>query len=133
MQSRPAISEVIGSLSTLAITMALLGGVSTIALLSIHGAATQVETSAQRQQAQIGILLEVVGTQTNSSGTFVWVCDYGWASAPVQSVTFGAQAVTWSTTCEGNWEGSMCVVTLPPLPNGSVNLLIGGRTVEASV
>lgn len=133
MTSRPAIGEVIGSLSTLAITMALLGGVSTIALLSVHNSATLVESSARQQQAEIGILVEVVGTQTNSSGTYVWIYDYGWASAPVQSVMFGTRALGWSSTCVGDWSGSMCVVAVPPVSNGLLTLVIGGRSVEASV
>lgn len=133
MDSKPGIGEVIGSVSMLAITMALLAGTSAIALLSIHNAASLVSGAGQQQQREVGLLVSVVGTQSNSSGTYLWIYDYGWVSAPVQTVLVGAKQTRWSTTCEGDWTRSLCEVILPEATDGQVTLVIGGVSVEAYV
>lgn len=117
----------------LAITMALLGGASFLALLSIHNAAGLVDRSAREQERDAGVLLDVVGSQSNSSGTYVWIYDYGWESAPVQSVFLAAEQVRWSTTCSGDWSGSLCVVVLPQATSGLLTIVVGGKSVEASI
>jgi len=117
----------------LAITMALLGGASFMALLSVRNGAVTVGDNAQRQALQAGVLLNVVGTQTNSSGTYVWLFDYGWEGPPVSSVHLGAQEVQWSTTCGGRWAGSLCVVKVPGSITGVLTVIVGGVSIEAAV
>lgn len=133
MDSRRGIGEVVGSVSMLAITMALLAGTSAIALLSIHNAAALVSGAGQQQQREAGLLVSIVGTQSNSSGTYFWLYDYGWVSAPIQAVLVGAKQTRWSTTCEGDWTGSLCTVILPDATGGPVTLVIGGVSIEAFV
>lgn len=133
MHSRPGIGEVVGSVSMLAITMALLAGTSAIALLSIHNAASLVSEGGQQQQREVGLLVTMVGTQENSSGTYLWLYDFGWLSAPIQAVLVGAKQTHWSTTCEGDWTGSLCAVILPEATSGQVTVVIGGVSIEASV
>jgi hypothetical protein len=119
--------------SMLAITIALLGGASYLALSSINGAANMVGGSAQVDAREAGLLLEVVGSQANSSGTFVWLLDYGWESSPVASVLVNAQTTAWTTTCNGDWSGKLCVVTLPPGAAGTTTILLGGESLEISL
>ena len=123
----------VGSVSMLAITIALLGGTSYLALSSINGAANMVGGSAQQEAREAGVLLEVVGSQTNSSGTFVWLLDYGWESAPVATVLVDSRAVAWSTSCVGDWSGGLCVVRLPPGVTGPTTILLGGKSLEVSL
>jgi hypothetical protein len=117
----------------LAITTALLGGASYLALSSINNAAAMVDGSAQQQSRDIGVLLSVVGAQSNGTGTYVWIFNSGWESAPINSVFLNAQRVTWSTTCAGDWSGSMCVVTLSKAAGGIVTVVVGGKSLEVSV
>lgn len=133
MASRTGIGEVVGSVSMLVITMALLGSASYLALASINGAATIVDGTARQQSTEAGVLLDTVGSQSNTSGTYVWLFDYGWESAPVGAVFLNAQGVGWSSNCPGNWSESICVVTLPPGARGLVTIVVGGKSVEVSV
>jgi hypothetical protein len=132
MRSRRGIGEVVGSVAMLAVTIALLAGASAVAVLSIQAASELADKSAQDQRENAGLLVSVVTTQTNSSGTFVWLFDYGWTSAGVKSVYDDGQQVGWSSTCNGDWTESVCVVTLPPV-RGDLTILIGGVSIAATV
>lgn len=133
LASRHGIGEVIGSVSMLAITMALLGGASYLALSSINNAAAMVDGSARQQSRDIGLLLNVVGSQSNVTGTYIWIYDAGWESAPIGSVYLNAQKVSWTTTCKGDWSGSMCVIMLSQPASGLVTVVVGGKSVEVTV
>jgi hypothetical protein len=117
----------------LAITIALLGGASYLALSSINGAAAMVGGSAQQEAREAGLLVSVVGSQSNATGTYLWLLDYGWESSPVGTVLVNTQPVAWSTTCAGDWSGTLCVVVLPPGANGPATLVIGGKSLEVSL
>ena len=133
MASRRAVGEVVGSVSMLAITIALLGGASYLAFASINGAAAMLGGSAQQEAREAGLLLAVVGSQSNVTGTYVWLVDYGWESSPVGSVFVDAQSVPWTTTCSGEWSGALCVVKLPPGAAGLTTIVLGGESLEVSV
>jgi hypothetical protein len=133
LPSRRGIGEVIGSVSMLAITIALLGGATYLTLSSISGAASMVGGSAQEEARDAGLLVNVVGSQSNSSGTYVWLLDYGWTSATVGSVLVDTQPVPWSTTCHGDWSGTLCSVELPPGTSGLTTIVLGGKSLEVSV
>lgn len=122
-----------GSISMLAITMALLGGASAIALLSVHSASLLLSKNSEEEQRSAGVLVAVVGSQSNSTGAYVWLFDYGWVSAPIEAVYLDGGTVQWTTTCRGDWTGSLCVVTLPPTARGQVTVLTGGVSTVASV
>ena len=117
----------------LAITVALLGAASYLAFSSINGAAAMVGGSAQQEARQAGLLVSVVGSQSNATGTYVWLLDYGWESSPVGLVLVNARPVAWSTTCAGDWSGALCVVVLPPGTNGPATLVVGGKSLEVSL
>jgi hypothetical protein len=133
LASRPAVGEVVGSVSMLAVTIALLGGASYLALSSIDGAANLVGGSAQQEAREAGLLLGVVGSQTNATGSYVWLLDYGWESSQVGSVLVNAQPVPWSTTCVGDWSGTLCVVKLPAGATGLATIVLGGKSLEVSI
>lgn len=133
MRSRRGLGEVAGSLSMLAITIALLSGASFLAVGSIKGAETLMQGSSQEQQRQAGVMISVLGVQSNSSGTFVWLYDYGWESAPVQAVYANGRPVQFSSTCPGDWAGSLCTVSLATAESGELTIIIGGESIAASV
>jgi len=133
LASRPAIGEVVGAVSMLAVTIALLGGATYLALTSISGAANMVGGSAQQEARDAGSLVNVIGSQSNGTGTFVWLMDYGWTSSPVSSVLVDTQPVAWSSTCLGDWSGAMCAVKLPSGTSGIVTIVMGGRSLEVTV
>lgn len=133
MASRAAVGEVVGSVSMLAITIALLGGASYLAFSSINGAAAMVGGSAQQEARAAGLLVSVVGSQSNATGTYVWLLDYGWESSPLGPVLVGDRPVSWSTTCTGDWSGTLCVLTLPPGAYGPMTVVIGGKSLEVSL
>ena len=133
MASRRAVGEVVGSVSMLAVTIALLGGASYLALESINGAASMVGGSAQQEARQAGLLLGVVGSQSNATGTYVWLINYGWESSPVGPVLVDARSVQWTTTCSGEWSGALCVVKLPAGTAGLTTIVLGGVSLEVSV
>ena len=110
MASKRGIGEVIGSVSMLAVTIALLAGASVVGVLSIQNASALIQSSSQAEQRDAGVLVSVLMTQSNASGTFVWLYDYGWASAPVKAVYIQGQSVGWSSSCPGDWSGSLCLV-----------------------
>jgi hypothetical protein len=133
LASRRAVGEVVGSVSMLAITIALLGGASYLALSSVDGAAAMVGASAQQEAREAGLLVTVVGFQSNASGTYVWLFDYGWESSPVGSVLVNAAPVGWSTSCSGDWSGKLCVLALPQGAEGTTTVVIGGRSLEVTL
>jgi hypothetical protein len=127
------VSEVVGSLSMLAITMALLGGASALALLSVHGAASLLTKNGAIEGQKAGVLVTVVGSQSNSTGAYVWLYDYGWVSTQVQGAFLNGETTTWSSSCQAQWAHSLCVLVLPPSSKGQVTVVVGGVSIVASV
>jgi hypothetical protein len=92
-----------------------------------------VGESAQTEAREAGLLVTVVGFQSNATGTYVWLLDYGWESSPVGSVLVNGQPVSWSTNCPGDWSGTLCELTLPQGASGSATVVIGGKALEVTL
>ena len=133
LASRPAVGEVVGSVSMLAITIALLGGASYLALSSINGATSMVDGSSQQEAQRAGLLIDAIASQSNATGTYVWLLDYGWVNSPVSAVLVDDRPVSWSSNCQQDWSGSLCVLTLPPEETGLATVVIGGKSLEVSL
>jgi hypothetical protein len=133
LASRRAIGEVVGSVSMLAVTIGLLAGASVVAALSIHDASGLIQGSSQAEQRDVGVLVSVLTTQTNRTGTYVWLYDYGWVSEPVKAVYADGQTVAWSTTCGSDWSGGLCVIDVGPPVSGELTIVIGGISIAATV
>jgi hypothetical protein len=128
------VSEVVSSVSMLAITIAVLGGVGLISLGSLRSANGVLLTGSENAASEAGVLLTVVATQSNSSGTYVWLFDYGWNQAGLTSVYVdGALGQGWSSSCSVLQPKDMCVLQLPPGTHGTVTITFGARTVSLSV
>lgn len=118
----------------LAITIAVLGGVGLISLGSLRSANGVLLTGSESAASESGVLLTVVATQSNASGTYVWLFNYGWNEAKLTSVYVGGGlAQGWTSTCASLQPKEMCALQLPPGTHGSVTLAFGARTVSLTV
>jgi hypothetical protein len=128
------VSEVISSVSMLAITIAVLGGVGLISLGSLRSANGVLLTGSQNAVSEEGVLLTVVSTQSNSSGSFVWLFNYGWTEAKLTSVYLdGGLLQGWTSTCSALQPKDMCVIQMPARTHGAVSIEFGARTVSLSI
>jgi hypothetical protein len=128
------VSEVVSSVSMLAITIAVLGGVGLIALGSLRSANGVLLTGSENAANEAGVLITVVATQSNSSGTYVWLFNYGWNQGRLTSVyAGGGLAEGWSTTCQVLQPKGLCVLQLSPGTHGPVSISFGTRTISLSV
>ncbi|MDA4137117.1 MAG: hypothetical protein OK449_09020 [Thaumarchaeota archaeon] len=134
MHKSRGVSEVVSSVSMLAITIAVLGGVGLISLGSLRSANGVLLAGSESAASEAGVLLTVVATQSNSSGTFVWLFNYGWNQAHLTSVYLdGGLAQGWTSSCSLLSPKDMCVVQLPPGTHGTVSVTFGARTITLSV
>jgi hypothetical protein len=117
----------------LAVTIALLAGGSAVALLSIRNGAGLVQAADSKRASQAGVLVEVVASQSNGSGTFVWLFNYGWVGAPISGVYMDGRGVGWSSNCSTADPGRLCVLVLPPGSTGEMDVVMDGVSVAARV
>jgi hypothetical protein len=137
VRSRPpraGLSEVVSSLAVLAITIALLGGVSAVALGSIHSSTNLLSAGSQNAAKGYGLLLAVVSVQSNSSGSYAWLYNYGWVRGTFSGVYLDGGSMPLSTSCGGViLPEQVCTVRLPPKIHGEVNVVFGTKTLGFSV
>jgi hypothetical protein len=118
----------------LAITIAVLGGIGLISIGALRSANGVMQAGSENAASEAGVLLTVVGTQSNSSGTFVWLYNYGWNPAGLTSVYVdGGLVQVSSSTCSSVQPNEMCVVKLPVATHGTVSLTFGDRILSIPV
>ena len=128
------VSEVVSSVTMLAITIAVLGGVGLISLGSLRSANAILLSGSQNAANEAGVLLTLVSTQNNSTGTYVWLFNYGWAEGRITSAYLnGGLASGWTSTCGALAPEQMCVVTLPPATHGALAIEFGARTISLTI
>lgn len=133
-RSRSAISEVVASVAMLVVTMAVLGGLGVLSLGSIRSADNVLLSGSQSAADSAGVLLAVVSTQSNSSGTYVWLFDYGWTSARLSSVYLDGGVLSgWTSSCSPLLVREMCSLALPPDTHGAVSILFGSRSISLTL
>lgn len=134
MPRRRGVSEVVSSVSMLAITIAILGGVGLISMGSLRAANGVLLSGSQDASSAAGVLITVVATQDNSSGTFVWLYNYGWSQARLTSVYIDSGLlVGWTSTCSDLAPQKMCTLVLPEGSHGTVSIDFGTRTISLAV
>ncbi len=127
-------SEVVSSLAVLMITIALLGGIGAVALGSVRGSGSLLSSSAQGAAREDGLLLALVSVQSNSSGSFAWVYDYGWVQGALSATYLNGGLVKWSSSCGGVLQpGKVCAVSVPPGSHGEVSMVFGTKSLDYSV
>ncbi len=128
--SRRGIGEIAGSLSMLVVTMALLTTASFLSLVSIKAGASMLTAGAEGEAVAAGQLVRVVATQSNLSGSYVWLFNFGWEDAAI-SRTYG-QTATPTSTCGVIRQDSMCVLSFPANTGGGVTIVIGKSVIEVN-
>lgn len=118
----------------LAVTIALLGGIGLVALGSLKSSGALLSSSSNGAARDYGLLLAVVSVQSNSSGSFAWVYNYGWARGVVSGAYLDGGAVSWSSSCGGVLgPGALCVLSIPPGQHGEVSVVFGSKSLEYAV
>jgi hypothetical protein len=127
------LSEVVGALAVLMVTIAVLGGLSAIALASVRGAGNLLSADSQAAARNYGLQLALVAVQSNSTGSYAWIFDYGWEQGSLTSVYVNGGSTQWASTCTPLRPESMCSVALPPSSHGQVTAVFGTKTLGFTV
>jgi len=128
------VSEVVSSLAMLMVTVALLGGIAAVALGSLRSSGGLLSSSSQGAAREDGLLLALVSVQSNSSGSFAWVYDYGWVAGTLTAAFVNGGQVSWTSSCGGVVQpGAACAISFPPGEQGEASVVFGGKSVDFSV
>ncbi len=123
-------SEVVSSLAILVVTIALLGGISVVALGSVRSSGSLLSSSSQGAAREYGLLLALVSVQSNSSGSYAWVYNYGWMPGTLTAAYLNGGLVKWSSSCAGVLEpGRLCAISVPAGAHGEVNIAFGTKSL----
>lgn len=127
-------SEVVSSLAVLMVTVALLGVVGAVAFGSIRSSGSLLSSSSQGAAREDGLLLSLVSVQSNSTGSYAWVYDYGWVQGALSAAYLNGGLVKWSSSCGGVLQpGKLCAISVPPGVHGEVNIVFGAKSLEYPV
>ena len=127
-------SEVVSSLAVLLVTIALLGGIGVVAMGSVRGSGGLLSLSSQGAAKEDGLLLALVAVQSNSSGTYAWVYDYGWVQGMLSAAYLNGGLVKWSSSCAGLMQpGDVCAFSVPVGSHGEVSMVFGTKSLDYSV
>jgi hypothetical protein len=128
------VSEVVSSLAILVITMALLGGVGVVAFGSIRSSGSLLSLTSEGAAKDYGLLLALVSVQSNSSGSYAWVYNYGWVQGTLSAAYLDGGLVKWSSSCAGVIQpGGLCAISLPPGTHGEVSVVLGTKSLGFTV
>ena len=116
------------------ITIALLGAVGTMALVSVRSSGSLLSSSSQDAAREDGVMLALVSVQSNSSGTYAWVYNYGWVQGKLSGAYLDGGSVAWSSSCAGVLAPqAMCAIAVPAGGEGQVSLVVGSKSLDFSV
>jgi len=128
------VSEVVSSLAVLMITIALLGAIGAVALGSVRSSGGLLSSSSQGAAREDGLLVALVSVQSNSSGSYAWLYDYGWAQGALSAAYLNGGLVRWSSSCSGVFQpGKVCAISIPAGVHGEVSIVFGTKSLDFSV
>jgi len=121
-------------LAVLMITVALLGAIGVVALGSVRSSGSLLSSSSQGAAREDGLLLALVSVQSNSSGSYAWVYNYGWVQGAITAAYLNGGLVKWSSSCVGVLApGKVCAVAIPAGEHGEVSMVFGAKSLDYSV
>jgi hypothetical protein len=133
-EKRAGVSEIVSSLAMLMITIALLGAIGVVALESIRGSGSLLSSSSQGAARDYGVLLSLVSVQSNASGTFAWVYNFGWVQGSISGAYIDGGAVAYVSSCGAVVEPeTLCAFSLPAGDHGEASLVFGAKSLEYAV
>jgi hypothetical protein len=114
--------------------MALLGGIGVVAFGSIRSSGNLLFLTSEGAAKDYGLLLALVSVQTNSSGAYAWVYNYGWVQGTLSAAYLDGGLVRWSSSCAGVIQpGRICAISLPTGTHGEVSVVFGTKSLGFSV
>ncbi len=123
-------SEVVSSLVVLVVTIALLGGIGVVAFGSIRSSGSLLSLTSEGAAKDYGLLLALVSVQSNSSGSYAWIFNYGWVQGTLSAAYLDGGLVKWSSSCAGVFRpGMLCAVSLPTGAHGEVSVVFGSKSL----
>ncbi len=127
-------SEVVSSLAVLMITIALLGGIGIVALGSVRSSGNLLALTSQDAARDYGLLVALVSVQSNASGSYAWVYNYGWVQGTLSAAYLNGGLVRWSSTCSGVLQpGKLCAISVPTGTHGQVVMVFGTKSLGFSL
>ena len=127
---RSGVSEVVSSLVVLVVTIALLGGIGVVAFGSIRSSGNLLSLTSEGAAKDYGLLLALVSVQSNSSGSYAWIYNYGWVQGTISAAYLDGGLVKWSSSCAGVLRpGSVCAISLPTRAHGEVSMVFGSKSL----
>jgi hypothetical protein len=128
------VSEVVSSLAILLVTIALLSGIGVVALGSVRSSGSLLSLNSQGAAREYGLLLALVSVQSNSSGTYAWVYDYGWVQGTLSGAYLNGGLVEWSSSCAGVIQpGKVCAISVAASGHGEVSITFGTKSLGFTV
>lgn len=101
---------------------------------SVRGSGNLLSLGSQNAAREFGLLLALVSVQSNSSGSFAWLYDYGWQQGALSAAYVNGSTVNWSSNCSGVLEpGGVCAILIPPGNHGQVTLVFGTKSLEYTI
>lgn len=127
-------SEVVSSLAILTVTMALLGGIGAMSLGSVRNSGSLLSLTSQAAARDYGVLIALVSVQSNSTGSYAWVYNYGWQPGALSAAYLNGGLVEWSSSCAGLLQpGELCAISIPTGVHGEVSIVFGTKSLGFSV
>jgi hypothetical protein len=128
------VSEIVSSLAVLMVTITLLGAIGVVALGSVRSSGSLLSSSSQGAAKEYGLLLALVAVQSNSSGSYAWVYDYGWVQGTLSAAYLNGGLVKWSSSCGGVLQPEeVCAISVPAGEHGEVSVVFGTKSLDFSV
>ena len=79
-------------------------------------------------------VLALVSVQSNSSGSYVWLYDYGWVQGKLTATYLNGGLVQASSSCAGVLQpNNYCLVSIPAGIHGEVSIVFGSKSMDVSV
>ena len=127
-------SEVVSSLAVLAVTIALLGAIGATTMGSVSSSGGLLSSSSDAAARSDGLLLALVSVQSNSTGSFAWVYNYGWEEGSLTAAYLDGGLVKWSSGCAAAIvPGALCAISLPAGEHGQVSMVFGTKSLDYGV
>lgn len=105
-----------------------------VALASVRSSGGLLSASSQGAARNEGLLLSLVAVQSNSSGSYAWVYDYGWVQGAVSAAYLNGGLVKWSSSCAGIVQpGKVCAISVPAGETGEVSVVFGAKSLDFTV
>ena len=116
------------------VTIALLGAVGGVAMNSVRSSGSLLSSSSQGAAREYGLLLALVSVQTNSSGSFAWIYNYGWVQGTLSATYLNGGLVNSSSSCGGVLKpGTICAISVPSGKHGEVSMIFGAKSLDYTV